>query len=117
MKKIKEIKDIQSVEQLWTYFEDNRHLLDKKDDSFITKLVNDWDDGVMSKKLEELYLSSLADQIKQIDPSQKKEDICQEIYKIILGEEEEDEYIGTSDSSDSWDDIDYWTNYVQQPYG
>ena len=84
------IKNTQSLTELREFLLAQNGLLEDKNSDFVSDLIHDWDERILSKKLIEFHEEELAKKIDAINPNQPKLDICNEIYQIISPKEDDD---------------------------
>lgn len=83
------IKNMKSLEQLKEYLKEHYQGKEKEDASFVNYVIEEWDNGNLSRKFIEFHEEELAQQIDAINPNQSKSEICEDIIKIILDEQSE----------------------------
>lgn len=93
------IKNTQSLTELREFLLAQNGLLVDKNSDFVSDLIHDWDERILSKKLIEFHEEELAKKIDAINPNQPKLDICNEIYQIISPKEDDDYYYSSYDDS------------------
>lgn len=81
---VNSIRETKSMSQIRDFLQQSAHLIDNQDMAFIVNLIDDWDNGVLCQKLIDFNERELAKQIDAINPNQSRDNICKDIYQIIL---------------------------------
>lgn len=79
-----DISTTESLEELRVFLQNHEDMITEEENSFVSQLIKDWDERILSKKLIEFHQEELAQQIDSINPNQSRHKICRVIYTIIV---------------------------------